>query len=300
MEKYIKNMNISIFNLLKLLLSFIFVISFSSCHSKYVSLKNEVCRNGAVWNNDKTQIAFVTIQSASRAPEGISTIPDGGQREIEYCNLVLYTYNTKISKLTKLTEFKDVCYTASRDNYYIDLVFNKSSIYYNINLIGWKTRVEKQVREKYKDKYFSIDTKTKKITQIEKPDFTVQYKKYNKSNQISFKDIHNILKEVPCNKWGLNLQKIYPQSKEDYKDYLINGHINKLTYNCIINQIASSFTKNDINDIIKEMQIHKNDLYKEYQSFDANDPYRKSIKLDEYNEYLNKIKETKKRFNYVQ
>ncbi len=277
--------------LLKVFVSVGFIFGLTSCHSKFLSIQNQICRDGAVWNSTKTELAFVAIQSATRAPVGIAKFPDGGRRETEYSNLVLFTYNIKTNKLKKLTDFKKLCYTTARDNYNFELVFSDSIIYYHIDLY-WKSITDSVAREKYRDKYFAIDVNTNKISEIRDSLFSYECKTHKQANILS----SDILKNIPCSKWGMVLNDIYPQSKKDYMDYIIKGNLDKLTSDCIFDQIVPSFNKDDIDFILKKMEKHKAKLYKEYNSYKDNDPYRKSLKLDEYHGYKNYITKTKSRF----
>jgi len=281
-------------NLLHVVLLFIGLF-LSSCSSNYIILKNDICRNGAVWNTSKTKVAFVTIQQAYTRPTGIFKFPDGGRPDVYYSNLVLYIFDIKTNRLESLTNFKKLCYTIARDNYYIDLAFDSEYVYYKIDLIGWDTHIDEKTKNKYKNKYFAINLKTKQIQEISSSLFFSKYKK----ETISSTKINKILNHIVCDKWGMNLQNIYAQSKDKYIDYLIYGKMNNFTYDCIFSQIVPSLTKTDIKYIVKEMNKHKQELFTEYKSYSKNDVYQKSLKLDEYNQYNNYIDKTIKRFKNV-
>lgn len=83
------------------------VLILTSCHSDYIILKREICRNPS-WNSKKTIVAFVALKTAYRRPIGIARFPDGGRVKFEYSDLSLYLYNLNNKQLIKELEFNDL------------------------------------------------------------------------------------------------------------------------------------------------------------------------------------------------
>ena len=278
----------------KLLISIVTLLFLSSCHSRYISLRNDICEY-PVWNNTKTAVAFVALQNASRAPVGIAKFPDGGRSKSEYSSLALYSFDIKSGKLTKLSEFKnltDKYYTPFCNTYRVKLAFIDSLIYYNIDLSNWHG-IDSITKAKYSRPY-TLNINTKNIQSIDTSQFLAIYRKNKKSNAISFNELKKLLSKVSSVEWGLILKDIYPMSNKEYVKYIIYRKGSKLTRDCIFEQIAPAFSKKEIEDILGMMEKYRNELYEKYKK-NNDGPYQESLKRIQHERYTNYIKETRKR-----
>jgi len=276
-----------ILNFTRVSISIFIILLFSSCHSKYIVLKNDICRN-PVWNNEKTAIAFIALQKGSSPPVGIAKFPDGGTTKSVYSNLVLFLYDVNSGKLKKLLEFPDLIdkfYTPQRDTYRVKLVYIDSIIYYNIDLLNWHS-IDSITQIKY-SKLYSFNINTKKNTEIDSSFF---FSKYKKTNTISFNNINPILSKISTIEWGFILKDIYPISNNEANKYLIYKKGNTLMRDCVFEQIASNYTEKDIEKILNKMEHHKEKLKEKYKN-NNDGPYQESLKHKEYIEYVNYIKE---------
>lgn len=277
----------------------IFLFSLSSCHSKYVVLSNGVCQN-PIWNASKTKLAFFVLQKASRPPSGIGKFPDGGTSKVVYSNLALYIYELKTNKLSKVKDFKELnseYYTPFIGNYKTKLVFNDSSVFFNIYLINWHD-IDTTIQAKYSEnKTYSINLDDKKMQEVDSELFFAAYKKSKEEFEFSYRKADKLLKNIACSDWGFILNDIYPQTKAEYLEYIIQGKGGFLTRDCIFEQIAPSFKKRNIKYIFESMEDRKAELYDKYKSYKENDPYRKSRSLQKYKNYVEYMEKIKKRFD---
>jgi hypothetical protein len=285
-SRFIKQSNITSISkkTIKIILFLLFIFISSACHSKYIKLSNDICKF-PVFNKNKTKIVFLSLINAYRKPEGVSKFPDGGKYKAEYSNLVLYTYDIKTKQLNKIKEFNELIdkdYLPYRNTYRIKLIFDDNFIKYSISLSNWHN-INKSIQKKYSHTY-SINLNTKKIKKIDDINFINKYKKIENSTYISLSDLNKILSNITCMDWGINLNNIFPQSTDNYKDYIVYAKGNSFTLKCVSEQILPTLKQNEIKNIISEMTKYQNKLFKEYEN-NNDSPYQKALKKEKYEDY---------------
>lgn len=265
----------------------------NSCHSKFISLGNQICRNPA-WNDSKTAVTFVALQTASRAPIGIAKFPDGGRYKVVYSNLGLYIYKLNSDTLVKLTDLKELT-IHSKNNIKFKLAIVDSLVYYNVSFMRSRPNNSLTIVKYSKHKFYSINIKTKTINKIDSSVFFTEYNKHANSNKASLSETTTLVKNITYSNWGLVLKNIYPQSKNIYFEYLLEAKAGK----AIFEQIVPEFSENDKKYIIKKMKDKQQKLLINYETTSKeNDVYRKSLKKKAYLNYSKYFKDVKKKFSF--
>jgi hypothetical protein len=261
----------------------------SSCHSRYLSIKIDICRS-PVWNNEKTAVAFMAAKIAYRPASGISKIPDGGTAEIKYQDVSLYYFNLQDRHLVKVDSFTDLTQwvTAWKTNYDIDIAFTDTLIYYKVNPEMWRLKkadAEKKslrthaIIEKY-NKYFVYDINTRKIREADSLMFNKVFNRTGKSNEISYNKLKSLLKGISLSDWGIILKDIYPQSDADYIRYIVYNQGNHTARQAIMAQVIPTLDKKRIKDMLEKMDEYKKKLKKKEKS--SYDDHVRKLNYDKY------------------
>ncbi len=281
-----------------LCLLFLFVLFslLTACHSKYIFTGIDTCWSPA-WNNAKTAVAFMTVKMVYRPASGIAKFPDGGTVEIEYQDIGLYYFNLEDNKLVKVDSFTELTPWANtwKSNYKADIAFTDTLIYYKIKPKMW--RLKKQAEkgpdalkaraliEKY-SKCYAYDIKDHKISEVDPELFNKLFNQTKKLNKISYNRLNSLLKEVSLSDWGIVLKDIYPQSDQDYIEYIVYNQGSGRVQDWIMGQVIPTFSKKKIKGMLKEMETYKIKLEKKDKS-SYNDHVRK-INYDKYYEPVRK------------
>ncbi len=286
-----------------LLISFILTMLLSSCHSKYINLGMRT--DGTVaWNNDSSAFAFVARTCLYRRPTGIAKFPDGGTTKNEYLDFSLYHFDIKQNKLTHLVSLNEF-FMGSGYRWLsirqVELSLNDTTLYYKLpepydyNL--------KYINEKEHPEFLRNIAKTYKINinTLKKDSVSAANNShlFNKKREIfSSSSAKKYLANLTYADWGIELKKIYPQSKNFYMDMIIEQG-NKNTRECIFQQIAPGFTDKDKKYIVEKMFNKQQELLNDYETTSKKtDVYQKSLKKDRYLEYTKYLAEVYKKMNF--
>ncbi|MBE9510671.1 MAG: hypothetical protein IMY71_07325 [Bacteroidetes bacterium] len=271
------------------------LLSLSSCHSKYINIKNEICRD-PVWNDNKTAVAFVSLKTVYRKPVGIARFPDGGMPKFEYSDLNLYSYNIIDKQLIKAINFNDLVdnFYPYAPNYRVKIAFTDSLVYYYFGETSLKWfHIDSLSKVKY-SKYYLLNINTNKINEIDTAVFNSVYQKTKDSNKISSGEIHMMLSELPFTERDLEIQNLYPLSDKDYIDYIIYMEGNPLTRELIVKQIIPQLSKKQIQHALQKMDRYKDKLDEKAKS-SVN--YKDNCKKSNYDKYY---EETYKKLKHLQ
>lgn len=216
-----------------------------------------------MWNNDHSRIAFFLSKKAYRAPKGIARFPDGGISKIIFSEVGLFVFDPQTKHLYEALTFES--FPSARS---IKIAYTDDRIYYHF-IIDWEYRLQfakteadsqkvYQLKKKY-DKPFVFNTKTREVTNVDNSTFL---KVYKKDNKVDYMTLHNQIAQVPLSQLGLVLNEIHPKSDKDYiKDFIYSSKGgNRLTRRAIAEQIISKLSKEEIRDILKRIDDHKNSL----------------------------------------
>ena len=241
-----KNLSVKNTMCLKKFLFIGLVLILTSCHSEYVTLKRKTCRN-PTWNSNKTIVAFVALNTASRRPTGIARFPDGGRSKFEYSELSLYLYKLKDKQLVKEIQFNDLIdkiYGPFRDNYSVKMAFKDSLVYYYIKPINWHN-LDSLIKVKY-NKTYSFNINTTNISEVDTSLFFSVYRETKETNKIGITELDKILSGITLTEWGLVIQDVYPQSDKEYMEYIIYKGGNIMSQQAIMEQIIPNLEKKKI------------------------------------------------------
>ena len=248
-------------------------ILFTSCYSKYVSLDYEV-HHGAVWNNEKTCVAFVASKKAYRNATGITRFPDGGIPKYLVNEMSLYLFNVNDLELSVLFNFDDLINwkNSSSSLWFVKIAYTDSLIYFNISpTTGWDwylshAKSEKdsmqisQLKEKF-TKSFSINIINKSVDEVDTSIFATAYQKCIETNKIDLTELNKMLSDVSLADWGLVLDNLYPKSDKKYIDETIYGYNKSLkTRRAVLEQVIEKKSKKEIQSILKRMDEHSKSL----------------------------------------
>ncbi len=254
-------------------------LGLTSCYSDYVTLYFDYSFDVAC-NADNTAYSFLVVKRLLRRPEGISRFPDGGISKIEYFDAALYYYNNKNNKLKRIADLNkfNVLYKVL-DFRYIKIAFNDSVIYYKLKEISdFKIEIALRDVTSKEDSLkilslvneskaaYAYDIRTSKTTQIDSLSFFKQYKIYKENRQKNeSKKCHGVSADITnlsLSDWGIILKDVYPQSDEQYINYIIYAKGSPLIREAILEQIFPNISKNDIRKTIEEMGKYKQKLDK--------------------------------------
>lgn len=282
-------------NILKIMIEIFIVFSMISCHSKYLNL--EIKTDGTIaWNKDSTVFVFVAKKRLYKMPKGITKFPDGGKSKTEYMDFSIYKFDTITKKLTHLTCLNNF-YNALSYRWFdisqVQLYLNDTALYFKMpeasdyDLKNLKERAP-QILENI-SKTYKINLKTLKKDTVDTRTYNNLFNKKQKHFNSAL--ANHYLDNFNCIDWGIDIKKIYPQSKKTYINYIVKKQGNTEFRNCILNQIIKKFTDKDRKMIIDRMNKYKQLLYDEYNNYDEKkDPYRKSMAKNKYNDYIIYIK----------
>jgi len=245
----------------------------SSCYTEYISLDYKI-KHGAMWNNDHTQIVFFVSKKAYKAPKGIARFPDGGISKTIYSEVGLYVFDPDNKNLYKALTFDS--FPSSKR---VKIAHTDYLVYYHF-IIDWEYRLQfaktgadsqrvYRLREEYA-KPFVFNTKTREISNVDTSTFS---KVYQKNNKVDYMTLHHQISEVPLSELGLIIKEIYPKPDKDYiNDFIYSSKGgSRLTKRAIAEQIISKLSKEEIRDILKRIDDHKNSLNGfERKSFEIN------------------------------
>ena len=254
-------------------------IGLISCYSDYVVLYSDYSFDFA-WNTDSTAYSFLAVKRLLRSPQGISKFPDGGISKIEYFDAALYYYNNKYHKLKRIADLNkyNVLYKVL-DFRYIKIAFNDSVIYYKLKEISdFKREIALRNITSKEDSLkilsivdesrlaYAYDIRTSTTTQIDSLAFFKQYKIYKENKQKNeSKKYHGVSADIinlSLSDWGIILKDVYPQSDEQYINYIKYAKGGPLIREAILEQIFPNISKNDIRKTIEEMSKYKQKLDK--------------------------------------
>jgi len=290
-------------NLIKLLLGISFVFLLGSCHSMY--LNGGFRTDGTiVWNEDRSAFAFVAKTSLYRRPVGIATFPDGGMVKNEYMDFSLYYFDIKQKKLSHLINLNEF-YLGSAYRWLsikqVALDLQDSFLFYkliepydyNIQYIK-EDRITGFLEDISKTYRINIFTQEKDVVDA------TAYKHLfdNKREKLEPSSAKNYFSNLSFSDWGIKIKELYPQSKNTYMKYIIEKEGDILIRNDILKQIVPEFTRRDKEYILKKMKERAQNLYNDFKKTnEIKDPYRRSLKQDKYEDYLEYMDEIKKQLN---
>ncbi len=308
--KQLQLVKISIYKKTATIISVLFLLVLSSCHSKDFKISRDFSKVFA-WNSDSTAFAFTAITKIYRSPEGIATFPDGGRIKLELYDVALYYYDIKNKTLNRIVDFNDILPLYWKDRYYWStrILFNDSLIYYKIDTpnkddIRWvrdrmhddkdSMKLDQIIHKVSKTYVYNIRRHT-----IHSTDVLLSKAEWVKFDSEKAKKLRKrCLEKIPCADWCINIQKQFRQSKEIYIDYIVERIGSKISRKCIWEQIAPSFNKEDVKNIIEKMEKYQTKLYKEFKNNDDG-PYQESLKRSRYENYTRYFEETKNRLKNV-
>ncbi len=254
-----------------LFLAFVLLILFfSSCHSKYAVLSYSLCKY-PTWNSDSTALAFMLLNEVSQPPTGLGKFPDGGTHKSVYKNLSLYYYGVKERKIKKIANFDDIIDFKSvyskyfrtfliQDTNKIYFKFSKLERWYNYDSTNYL-----KTKNKYIKPYF-IELNSRKMIAADTSYFRNRYKKIAEKNKKEYPYSQELIREIPLKKLGLDLKKIYPQSKRVYLNYFIYQRGNQLIRMAIWQQVIPTISKHKIKRIMIDMDDYRAKLTDKSQS----------------------------------
>ncbi len=285
--------------LIKLLLGIFIVLFLTSCHSKYINLG--IRTDGTIaWNNDSTAFAFIARTRLYRKPEGITKFPDGGIPKNEYRDFSIFLFDVKHKKLKHLVNLNEF-YISSAYRWLsmsqISLELRDSLLFYKLKK-PYKHNI-KYIDEKTNPNFLENISKTYAVNIYTCEKSVIDTNKYQHLFKSKRETLHpNIrkkyLSDIPYKDWGINIKKLYPQSKNTYMEYIIEG---KGAIDIIFEQIVPEFTVEDKKYIIDEMIKKQKTLLKDWNKLDREkDPYRRSKRKDKYINYIKYTEDIKKKF----
>jgi len=295
-------------NILKVFILLSLVPAFGACHSKYAQFSTSFSHRMA-WNNDSTAFAFVAVNRIYRRPKGLATFPDGGMSRTEYLDAALYYYDTLKKQLHRITGLNDLNRIFGRQKYeYTDLAFSGPLICF---------KMDKPLDFEIEDAARSVHNEEDSLKLAETIRYVYMTHIYNINSGVILdtnalpagaewtparESDHQrqmqkrFLREITPADWGIEIGKVYPQSKNDYFDYIIyrQGY-----YDLVLEQIAPGFTEKDKKKILKKMERKKDNYYRAWKkcSVKKGDYYKSEAKKahDDYTGYSQYMEMVKKR-----
>ena len=303
---FIKNLHKPLF------ISLMLTILLSSCHSNYICIDAKLDGSMA-WDKNSSAFAFIARNRLYRRPVGIAKFPDGGMVKNEYLDFSLYYFDINKNKLTHLISLNEFYRGAdyrwlsfSHINLELDdsLLFYKLEAPYSFNHIKDKVYLFTAKKDSIKNMLFFEDiAKTYKFNILIHERSVVDTSKHKrlfckKRNKLYWSLAKKYLIDIPYSDWGIVLKDLYPQSKKDYMDYIIEKEGNTSTLKAIYEQIVPSFDANDKEYILRKMEQIKQEIYEDYKKInEEKDPYQKSLKKSAYENYVEYMKETNEKLN---
>ena len=242
----------------------------SACYSNYVSLDYDIhhypCRNEA-----GDQLAFVISKCAYRPAKGIARFPDGGSPKYLLEETTLYVLDTLSGQLKKIADFSDLSQLLGchRSSWSTRVTFCDSIVCCMVSPVSdWTfyfkmatTARDSQQIAHLQDKYYlplAFSIKTESPIQISDSVFNTAY---NKEEEVSFSVLKRHLSKVPLTKLGLNIKEIYPKSEKAYiQEAIFLKNPSPLSRQAILEQIISTCSKNEINQLLRKMDAYENRL----------------------------------------
>ncbi len=246
----------------------------SSCHSRYVHLSLDL-HHGACWNDQHSRVACIISTAAYRPARGLARFPDGGIPEYLLEEVALYVFEPGSSQISELYGFDDLAVFLghSRSNWKTRIAFTDSLVFCSVSpVMEWEWYLEHtartatdsqqvyQLKEKY-DRPFTIDETSGAVSPVSTSRFDAVY---HKEKAVDFMTLHGQLTALPLAEFGLVIGEIYPKPAKAYIEetiYLKNE--STLSRRAVVEQIISGLTKDEIRDLLEEMDRYKEDLKEE-------------------------------------
>ncbi|HRX31310.1 MAG: hypothetical protein H6537_08635 [Bacteroidales bacterium] len=283
--------------LIKCAVGIVFLALLGSCHSKYLSSNLTVSRDIA-WNTDSTEFAFLTAVRLYRKPEGISRFPDGGQSVGVYSNVAIYVYRCNDSTLKRVVDLNRVRPLCNNLDYeFIDIVFKDDSLlYFKPHIFDYampsylkkcKTHADTVMAYElysYIASAHVCNIGTGMVRDVDSVTFESLYAKPTKS--VKTEKVRKEIRRLSLEIYGVKLQEVYPQSRDEYIEYIVQKEGDETVRNAVVNQVFVSMSAKQIDAVIKSMSRFKDRLRKkDAKSLD----YRDSLKYKDYEEYYRQI-----------
>jgi hypothetical protein len=209
----------------------------------------ETGRNISI-NADSTRVLFYMFSLVNRPARGLLAFPDGGIPRVLYKNITLYQFIINTKELKPVFDFGPL--KSYRDNWSTSACFLGDSIVFKLTpTLGWETElkypsrgIDSTIYNKYKD-WFIYNIYSEEIRRAEEIDISSLPKP--EFNNLELIDLTG---HIPTLKWGINLDALYPKSKREKKNELVELKGNQLYRNTIIELLADDLTNRDIDRII--------------------------------------------------
>lgn len=242
----------------------------TACHSDYLSLDYRIFYS-TYSDGEQSNLAVVLRTSAYKDAKGISRLPDGGQPEYLYRQLGIFTLDTVSMKLEKIVSLNDLI----SEKFNIDnsiktrLTATDSCVYYMISpLTDWDTYLEwcktgadssyiQTLKEKYSGRY-KYNKQEEEVVAVSSSEFEMAFVE---KEACSLTLLNNTIDKMPVSELGLDLMDILPKAGKEYiaeTIYLKNE--SALTRRAVVEQIISKLDREDIESLLKKMNMHKNSL----------------------------------------
>jgi hypothetical protein len=259
--------------IIKLLLMAVAFIM-TSCYSEYVYLDYEV-HHGSMWNNERTNAAFLASKTAYRCATGIAKFPDGGKPDYLLKDVGLYVFNSENEQLTQLMSFNELTELLGPASlmWSSEIAFVDSVIYFRLLPAmkwNWYLKGAKNTRDSLlifslKEKYthtYSFNINENKMIEIDSSSFIAFYQKCMEINKVNLDELYKKLSAVPLADWGLVVKEIYPKPDYDYiMETIYMRNNSPKTRRAVVEQIIAKMNKQEIKDLLKKMNEYKNSLY---------------------------------------
>ncbi|QKG80788.1 hypothetical protein [Tenuifilum thalassicum] len=274
----------------------IFLILFESCHSNYLSTKLTL-GDDLAFSPDSSSFIFLAKIDIFRRPTGIARFPDGGQSKYEFTDVAFYSFNLSDSSVTRVYDLNNTLLLCNDLNYnYADLeLVGDSLLAFKIDFFEYalpfylKRCVNHADSAKGYEVYnflksaYVLNIKNDKLYCIDSLEFAKINNK-SKPNRRA-REYVSYLTSVPLDAFGIDLENIWPDVKDDYVDYLVLKEGDERIRKSIISKICSC-SNFDIDKIVNMMEKRREHLKrKDEKSID----YKDSLTYIYYNEYFNKI-----------
>ncbi len=284
----------------------VLIFILTSCYSNHINI--QIKTDGTIaWNKDSSAFVFVAQKRFYVMPVGIAKFPDGGHSKTKDIDFSIYYFNINKNKLKKIASLNE--FYLSRGNSYTWLGISQVRLYLQDSLMFYKMEkpdssdfnyIKQHIKNKkqFVDyiKNFSVIYKVNIKTLKKESVDTNTYKHFfDKKRERMWVDnkAKKYIKNLTYTDWGINLKKLCNNPKKKCASYIVNRCDDKML-NSIFQQIVPDLTNNDKIKIIKQMMIKKQELYSAYK---ADNSYKRNLKKQEFNNYINYIDKIKKRFN---
>lgn len=227
----------------------------------------------------------------------MARFPDGGKIKMRFYDVALYYYVIPQKRLIRLVDLNQITTLYWKDRYYdLDILCHDSLVYFkfdkpNEKEIKWvKDRLRKNKDVEKLNKAISFvnkiqvyNLKNKHLSSLDNLPNNLSWAKYS-STKLS-KLSKSYLDEVPCNAWGEKFAAQFNQSNKINKGYIIYEKGSMLTRKCILEQLMTSLSINERDEIINKMMKYKEKLFQDYKNC-SDGTYQTSLKKGKYENYV--------------